>query len=224
MCCGETFKSNKQRHIHHTEQSAQGLVCIHCNYILGQETEEDLQRIEQALTYMKSTRENLLDRDNQQERLRDFGRAFKVTTESSETLRCDSKMCSHCKRILTKDSFRTRKESSNTRSICWDCGRSNDRLSHSKQAMRARDAASNCACCGCELIGKKCLHHVGDVVYGVVCNRCNQLLGDESERRKTQLLVCKLWIESQLEYDIVRSAWRHAEEGRNDLPSEVVAL
>jgi len=196
MCCGEKFVSNKQRHIHHTDDGVQGLICLHCNHILGQETKVDLQRINQALTYIKSTRENLLDRDNQQERLRVTGMASKHTEESSETIRCESKKCSQCKRFLTKESFCTRIETNSTRNVCWDCGRSNDRLSYSKQAIEARNKSSNCACCGCELIGKKCVHHVGDTVYGVVCNKCNQVLGNESEQRKMRLLACKLWIEA----------------------------
>jgi hypothetical protein len=225
MCCDEQFVSAKGRHIHHTDQGVQGLVCIHCNHILGQETEEDLQRIKLALIYMKSSRENLLDRDNQQERLRDFGRNINVVEESSETIRCESQMCSQCKRLLTKKSFRTPK-GRGTLKVCFDCQRSNDRLLHSKQATEARNKASNCACCDCELNTKKCVHHVGDTVYGVVCHKCNQLLGDESEQRQRRLLVCKLWIEDNLswDYDRVRPAWRHAECGRNDHASETVAL
>lgn len=218
MCCDAQFTNNKCRHIHHTAQGVRGLVCIHCNHILGQETDEDLQRIEQALAYMKTSRENLLDRDNQQERLRIFGKASKLVEESSETTRCESRTCSQCKRILTKESFRT--DSRRTRKVCIDCQRSNIRLSQSQQATEARNNASYCACCDCELVAKKkCVHHVGDTVLGVVCNRCNQLLGNESEQRMMRLLACKLWIEdSQWDYDIVRSAWRHAEVGRNDRP------
>ncbi len=195
MCCDEQFITKKNRHIHHTDQGVQGLVCIHCNHILGQDTEADLQRIKCALTYMKSSRENLLDKDNQQGRLHNFGMVSKFVEEPSETIRCESKPCSQCKRTLTIGSFRTRQDSKNTRNVCWDCGRSNDRLLHSKQATEARNEASNCACCECELVGKKCVHHVGDTIIGVVCNRCNQVLGNESEQRKMRLLACKLWIE-----------------------------
>lgn len=127
MCCGNLFISNKNRHIHHTDTGVQGLVCIHCNHILGQETEEDLQGIKYALAYMKTHRDNFLDRDNQQERLRKFGRESRFTEESSETIRCESQMCSQCKRILTKESFNTDKRG--TRKVCWDCQRSNVRLS-----------------------------------------------------------------------------------------------
>jgi hypothetical protein len=224
MCCGGQFASNKQRHIHHTKQGIQGLICIHCNHIIGQETASDLQRIEQALAYMKSSRENLFDRDNQQERLHKPGKISKFVEESSETIRCESQVCSQCKRILTLGSFGTRLESNNPSKVCWDCTRSNVRLSSSRQAIGARNKATSCACCGYELADKKCVHHVGDTVIGVVCNRCNQLLGNESEQRKMRLLVCKLWVEdSQWDYDRVRSAWRHAEVGRNDLPREMVA-
>lgn len=224
MCCGEQFASNKCRHIHHTDQGVQGLVCIHCNHILGQETEEDLQRIEDALTYMKSSRENLFDRDNQQVEPLDFGRASKITEETPETKGCESQTCSQCKRTLTKESFRTRQESNNVRNICWDCGGSNVRLSQSKKATEARNKASSCACCDCDLNGKRCVHHVGNAIIGVVCNRCNQLLGDESEQRKTRLLACKLWLEDSWDYDIVRPAWRHAECDRNARTSDSVAL
>src|SRR4030042_807574 len=196
MCCGDKFVNNEGRHIHHTDQGVQGLVCIHCNHILGQETENDLQRIEAALTYMKSPRKNLLDRDNQQERLREFGRKTKLTEESSETIRCESQRYSQCKRTLTKESFGTRHKT--IRKVCWDCQRSNVRLSQSKQETEARTTASSCNCCGCDLVGKKCVHHIGDTVIGVVCDRCNQLLGDESGRRKMRLLACKLWIEDNL--------------------------
>ena len=206
MCCGEKFESKKTRHIHHTDQGVQGLVCIHCNHILSQETEEDLQRINLSLAYMKSYRENLLDRDNQQERLRDFGRASKLVVESSETIRCGTKQCSLCERFLTTESFNTDKR--HTRKVCLDCQRSNVRLSQSKQAKEARDKASNCACCDCELTDKKCVHHINDTVYGVVCNKCNQLLGNESEQRKMRLLACKLWIESTFDH-----TWSMIESG-----------
>lgn len=222
MCCNEMFTSRKGRHIHHTDQGVQGLVCIHCNHILGQETNEDLQRIELALTYMKASRENLLDRDNQQERLRNFGREFKVVEESSESIRCESQMCSQCKRKLTLESFKVQR--CTIRKVCFDCARSNDRLSQSKQAIEARNKATNCECCDCELIKKKCIHHVGDKVYGVVCNRCNQLLGNESEQQKDRLLNCKLWIEDNLswDYDGLRPTWRHVETSRNDLSHTLV--
>ena len=226
MCCGDMFANNICRHIHHTDQGVQGLVCIHCNHILGQETEEDLQRIESALTYMKSPRENLFDRDNQQVEPLDFGRASKFTEETSETKGCESQKCSQCKRILTRESFITRKGPNNIRKVCWDCQRSNVRLSQSKEATEARNEASNCSCCDCALNDKKCVHHVGNTVIGVICNRCNQLLGDESEQRKMRLLACKMWLEDNLnwDYDIVRPAWRHAECDRNDRTSDSVAL
>ncbi len=221
MCCNEPFVSNKGRHIHHTAQGVRGLVCIHCNHIIGQETENDLQRIKQALTYIKTSRENLLDRDNQQERLRKSRTASKLTTVSSETLRCESQTCSQCERILTKESFTSR--FNGTRKVCHDCHRSNVRLSQSEQATEARAKASQCACCDSELTAKKCVHHIGDIVLGVVCYRCNQLLGNESGQRMMRLLACKLWIEdSQWDYDIVRSVWRHAEVGRNDQPHTVM--
>ncbi len=218
MCCDEQFVNTKSRHIHHTEQGVRGLVCIHCNFILSQETEEDLQRIEQALLYMKTSRENLFDRDNQQERFRKFGRISKLVEESSETLRCESRVCFQCKRILTKKSFDI-SYGRKARKICFDCRRSNVRLSHSKQVIEARNSAVQCACCACDLITKKCVHHINDTVLGVVCNRCNQVLGNESKQHRMRLLACNLWIEdSQRDYDIVRSAWRHAEVGRNDQP------
>lgn len=224
MCCDEMFTSNKGRHIHHNDQGVQGLVCIHCNHILGQETEEDLQRIEKALIYMKSFRDNLLDRVNQQVEPQKSGTRSRFTEESSEIKGSETRMCSQCKRKLTKESFRIRKESNNIRKVCYGCERSNVKLSHSKQAKEARNKASNCACCDCELI-KKYLHHVGNTVYGVVCNRCNQLLGDESEQRKTQLLACKLWIENNHSraYDMIRPTWKHVECGRNDHTRETVA-
>ncbi len=123
--------------------------------------------------------------------------ASKFVEESSETIRCETKQCSQCNRILTMDSFVARHNQ--RRNVCHNCHRSNVRLSQSKQATEARNEASFCACCECELIGKKCVHHVGDTVYGVVCNRCNQLLGDESEQRKMRLLACKLWIEASFD-------------------------
>jgi len=222
MCCDEMFTSNKDRHIHHNDQGVQGLICIHCNYILGQETEEDLQRIEKALIYMKSSRDNLLDRVNQQVEPQRIGKVFNFTEESSENRGCESQTCSQCKRYLTMNSFRTQHKV--YRKVCWDCKRSNERLLHSKQAKEARNKASNCACCDCELI-KKYLHHIGTTVFGVVCNRCSQLLGDESEQRKMQLLACKLWIEDNhsWDYGLFRPTWKHVECGRNDHTRETVA-
>jgi hypothetical protein len=224
MCCKEIFANKIQRHIHHTNSGVQGLVCIHCNHILGQETEEDLQRINDALTYIKSPRENLLGRDDQPERLyRRYASKAQPVVESSETLRCESQMCSQCKRQLMNKSFSV--DRTRTRKVCIDCRRSNVRLSQSKQATELRNKTTTCACCGCELVGKKCIHHIQDTIFGVVCNRCNQLLGNETEHHKTRLLACKLWIEDSLvwDYDKGRSGWRHPETDRNDQSCDLVA-
>lgn len=196
MCCDEPFLNNKCRHIHHTTDGVQGLVCIHCNHILGQETDEDLQRINKVLAYMKLPRKNLLDRDNQQERLRNMGRLTQVVEESSETIRCETLVCSQCNRQLTLESFP--KRSTNAyRKVCLDCRASNVRLSQSKQATHIRNNSQICVCCGCELTSKKCVHHVVDTVIGVLCCQCNQLLRNESKQQRDRLLNCKLWIESQ---------------------------
>ena len=221
MCCGAKFKDKHDAHIHHIEKGVQGLVCRKCNLILGQETEEDLHRIDSCLSYMRCHRVNFIDRGNQQERLQPGNMAINLVKESSETTCRESRTCSQCKRKLTKDSF----HNYSRRRICVDCRRWVNSLSQSKEAKQLRNEVDKCECCECDLRNvKKCVHHVGEVVYGVVCDRCNQLLGNESGQRKDQLLNCKLWIEgSLLDNDIVRSAWRHAELGRNDLAYDMVA-
>lgn len=221
MCCGA---KSKIMDIHHTDQGVKGLVCRRCNIILGQETKENLQMINCALTFIETSRENLLDRADQQVELRKTGRKIsRFVEETSETRGCGSRMCSQCGRHLTLDSFYNNPNGS--KRVCVECRRNNNRITRSKQAKKAKREACICSCCGGALINlKKCVHHIDNTIRAIVCNRCNQLLGDESEQQKDRLLSCKLCIENSLDHGIVRSAWRHAEEDRNDLPSDTVAL
>lgn len=221
MCCGV---NSKIMDIHHTDSGVQGLVCRGCNIILGQETKEDLQMIDYALSFIETYRENLLDRADQQVELLKTGRKIsRFVEETSETRGCESRTCSQCGRHLMLDSFYN--NANGSKKVCVECRRNNDRITRSKQAKKAKKEACICACCERVLINlKKCVHHIDNTIRAIVCSRCNQLLSNESEQRKMQLLSCKLWIEDSLDYGIVRSAWRHAEEDRNALPSDLVTL
>lgn len=184
MCCGACFKDRKDAHIHHTDKGVRGIVCRSCNYILCGETQQDRVRINKCLEYMAS--DNLLDTVNQQERPIDKA----VVTESSETTRCETLYCRQCKRKgLTKKDF-VKEKSRNYRRVCRKCSVENFKLTSKYKTLR--ESKTFCDCCGQKFskTNKSCVHHIGTEVRGIICNRCNQVLRDETKTRRKQLLAC----------------------------------
>lgn len=97
-CCGLEFVGRK--HIHHTNTGVHGTLCHYCNIALRQEQPEDLWRIHCCLDYMSSERENLANRDNQQER------PSISNSESSTTTRpASQRECKCCKAVYLCRSF-----------------------------------------------------------------------------------------------------------------------
>ncbi len=192
MCCGERFINNKQRHIHHTVQGVQGLICTHCNTIIRQETEEDLQRIKDVLVYIKSPRKPVCLLNKLPNRIQHNNR---LAIQCKNT-NIGARYCTKCKKYYTLESFYT----SNPR-ICCNCRREGRRLSYSRPVKESKKMVTNCDCCKSEL-KKKHIHHVGNIAYGIVCNRCNSLLKDESKTHTDRLLSCIHWI-NQDKYKIL---------------------
>jgi hypothetical protein len=185
MCCGREFTDRKTTHIHHTKKyGVRGIICSGCNYILAEETNKDYERILVCLNYMQC--KNSLNRVNPQERLIDMG----VNSESSETIRCETLTCKECGRNLSVDKFFPKPTSRSIRKICRDCCNQNWRFRNKYKKLRNR--TQHCECCGIKFknANKACIHHIGNEFRGIICNRCNQVLGDESESRKNQLFAC----------------------------------
>ncbi len=184
MCCGRKFKDRKTAHIHHTVNGVRGIVCFSCNYVLGKEKQEDQARISKCLDFM--VRDNRLNTVNQQER----PNSTDAATESSETTRCETLACKQCGRDNLQLSDFCKEKSRKHRKICRECAKKNFKFTSSFKEMRLK--RTHCNCCGSAFTktNKSCVHHSGTQVLGVVCNRCNQVLGDESEGRARQLQAC----------------------------------
>ena len=186
MCCGEALPDNKKlSHIHHTQKhGVRGLVCFSCNYVLREEMPTDRVRVLKCIEYM--TRNNLLHTVNPQER--PIGQD--AVPESSETTRCETFYCMQCQRPgLTQEDFHMQK-SRRTRPICRDCWNAAWRLRNKFRPLRIK--ATVCDCCGGQFTksNKSCVHHVGNKVFGIICNDCNQVTGDGSSAREQQLHAC----------------------------------
>ena len=100
MCCGTSFKDELHRHIHHTDEGVQGIICRGCNHILRQETSDDLKNIESVIAYIHSDRK-ILGRLSEL-----IKRERKITYNITP---CDTeygRQCNACKRFYTEDSFR----------------------------------------------------------------------------------------------------------------------
>lgn len=182
MCCGEPFKDRKDAHIHHTDKGVRGIVCISCNHVLCGETQADKVRIKKCLEYMAS--DNLLDTVNQQER----PNHREVGTESSETTCCETLICKQCgKGNLLRNDFHNKK-SRGIKKICKICANKNCALTSKYKSYRK--TKTHCDCCGIMFnkTNRSCVHHICQVVRGIICSRCNQVLGDES--RSKQLHAC----------------------------------
>ena len=184
-CCGSKFMDKKLRHIHHVENTIRGIICFACNLILGQESNIDRDRIDSCLNFISCN--NLLHTVNPQER----PNSMAAVPESSETTRCETLYCKQCMRSnLTQNDFHKTGKSRRPRRICRSCWNSSWRLRNKHKAER--ESAIKCHCCQYKFTkkNKSCVHHIGDVIYGIICNRCNTILGNESIDRVIQLQSC----------------------------------
>lgn len=185
MCCETDFKDKKLRHIHHVGDTIRGIVCLSCNHILGQESDVDQKRIQACLDFI--SRNNLSHTVNPQER--PIG--IDAVAESSETTCCETLHCKQCHRPnLTQADFHKTGKSRKPRRICRDCWNSAWRLRN--KFSRLRKTTTTCQSCGIKFskTNKSCVHHLGEDLRGIVCNRCNTVLGNESPERIQQLTKC----------------------------------
>ena len=204
MCCGVKFNQRREIHIHHIGNIVRGVVCGSCNRILGQETQYDLNQIKVCLDWIEQDRENLFDKVNQQERL-------KVTNTRStcrfknpqrlaryETHGSMEQICKQCRRVLPLTAFRL--EAGRYHKTCIHCQVClNSAATYKLPYKRVYELYTQkvCDCCQTQFTKKNkyCIHHTNNQIFGLVCNQCNRLLGNESGQRKKQLLACVNWIE-----------------------------
>jgi hypothetical protein len=204
MCCDIKFGATRFRHIHHVDTTVKGIICQRCNHVLGQESEIDLHRIQSCILFITESRENLLDRDNLQER--SFQNEFEK--KSSTTIRpAHSRKCKICGESKPLTSFSL--NGIGTRLHCKSCASA---LTAARtygltvdQVLRLR-YRNICDCCGCEFTAKNArdIHHIEGVVKGLICHNCNRLLVDESSEQLERLKNCEQWILN--DDDIVWSA------------------
>lgn len=219
MCCGVKFKSTRLRHIHHIYDGVRGVVCQRCNHVLGQETKDDLKRIQSCIDFISRARKNLLNRDNPQER--------PSTNELKEGIPNDYtpdsfRICNKCGESKPLTDFSPHSKSNPWRRLhCKSCASAmvaaNEYKISLQQVIELRKKTT-CNCCGCQFTEDNWadIHHVSNEVRGLVCHNCNRLLVDESKEQLSRLQDCEQWILD--DEDIVCSAWRHAEVSRNDSP------
>lgn len=217
MCCNSEFKSTRLRHIHHTDEGVRGVVCQRCNHVLGQETKEDLKRIQSCIEFISGARKNLLNM--RQSAGKTFDKRFNERTLNDYTP--DSfRVCNKCgeSKPLTEFSPHSKKNPW-LRLHCKACASAmvaaNEYGISLQQVINLRKQ-NTCDCCGCKFTKDNWsdIHHIGSEVRGLICHNCNRLLVDESEEQLSRLCDCEQWILD--DEDIVCSAWRHAEVSRND--------
>jgi len=211
QCCNYPFMDQRQQHIHHIDTGVMGIVCHTCNRILGQETNEDLYRIDCCLAWMQQDRKNPFDRVNPQ------GRLIEVPSSTTRSTHLESKICRLCKQDLPLINFR--KDRRWYRGECFQCAAyltaaRTFKISYEQVVLLYSQI--NCDCCGCTFTSKnfKAIHHIDERILGIICDSCNRRLGQETGKIANQLNACRNWILS--DDDIVRTVWRHAEVSRND--------
>lgn len=52
-CCGSAFEKQAHKHIHHIGEQVIGVVCLHCNHLLRDESTEHLRRLECCIKFVK---------------------------------------------------------------------------------------------------------------------------------------------------------------------------
>lgn len=197
MCCGHVFSTMKERNLHHVKHTVRGIVCKDCNNLLGQETPEDLHRLESCLLFMEKSRKNLLDRVDPQGSRSDGKRSGPSTTDTPDSLR----VCKCCERPLPLKHFYRQKYVSGKYgyyAACKDCYKilvKTYKYNLTFNQVKFLRSKEQCECCGAYFKDKPpYIHHVDDVVLGVVCLVCNLCLGQEDAQTKRRLLACVNWI------------------------------
>jgi hypothetical protein len=186
-CCGKRFTDTRLRHIHHVDTWINGIICQSCNHVLGQETQEDLERILFCINYIQNTRKNLFNRDNPQGR---YSVSPQRLTRPTHTL----KVCKYC----CVDLPLSRKL--NYCSKCASALTASRKYGIAIEDVLTLRSKIVCDCCVARFTRKNfaCIHHTDDQVKGIVCNNCNRLLGNESKARLGQLFKCANWIEAMM--------------------------
>jgi len=52
-CCGRNFKNRRHKHIHHLDAGVIGVVCLTCNHLLRDESNEHLQRLRCCVAFIE---------------------------------------------------------------------------------------------------------------------------------------------------------------------------
>ncbi len=199
MCCGLEFPKSTMQHIHHTVKGCKGVVCQYCNHILCQETELDLRHIEACLKFMDQPRKNLFNRDNPQGRSGTKVLPFPSTT--TRLAHSDKKVCNRCKQSLPVTSFRkSQKWLRKTCKTCEVCLQSARVFNLTYEEVFKLYSSNICDCCNLPFTPKNfaSIHHVGDSVLGITCNKCNRLLGQETGAQRKRLEKCSAWIKMMM--------------------------
>jgi hypothetical protein len=88
-------------------------------------------------------------------------------------------------------------------SYCKECQRIHKAMSRyhlNRQQVIELYSQTTCICCGCEFEKQthQHIHHIDNMVIGLVCLRCNHTLRDESPEHLHRLLCCVRFIESRM--------------------------
>ena len=187
-CCHCEFTDKNPRHIHHTIDGYKGVLCQKCNLIIGQETSEELYRIQSCLNFIKLQRKNLINRDNQQGSLSD---------PSTTARRPRSFVCKRCGRKLHKIEFRPHRKTCKHCEVCLESARQYGIAYNTAFELYSRD---KCDCCQLpfNLVNKIAIHHIGNSVLGAVCDACNRRLGQETTQQVSHLQACESWIQNAM--------------------------
>lgn len=189
--CHDRFERRLLQHIHHIGSKTL-VVCYYCNKLIGQETGADAHRLISCLEFIKmpdtepTLRKNLFNRVNPQGSLRD----------PSETT-CQTQVsglfeCVGCRRLLPKDAFSIscgfRKRWCKKCQIVYYVMR---KYKLPESMVRWLYSAELCDCCGLPFPNDdKQIHHVGNVVRGIVCNGCNSTLRNETPAQERRIQIC----------------------------------
>ena len=106
--------------------------------------------------------------------------------------------CTGCEKMKTLCEFSTVK--GKPYHYCKECTRYNKAASRygiSKETAEELYSKTTCDCCGSkfEKQSHQHIHHVGNVVKGLVCLRCNHTLRDTSDEHLRRLKCCVRFIE-----------------------------
>ncbi len=199
MCCGESFTTKKDHHLHHINHKVHGVICHFCNIALEQEKPETFDRLKACLEFMSKPRKNLFDRVNQQGRTNEGSLSFPSTIK--RRIPSGHRQCKFCARVLLLNNFYSRKYKSGKRgyhTACKNCYKIYVKTHKYKltfeQVKILRDTIQ-CDCCGVEFDASTnhYIHHIDKTVLGVVCKKCNILLEQESKTTQRKLAACIQW-------------------------------